>query len=70
MDEKLIGIKEVSDFTGLPRFWLYLATSTGNIPHLKIGKYLKFRLSEIEAWLDLHRRGPGAGHGGGGNGKR
>ena len=60
MDERLIGIKEVSDLTGLPRSWLYLATSTGTIPHLKIGKYLKFRLSEIEAWLDLHRRGPQA----------
>ncbi len=58
--EKLLGIKEISEATGLPLSWLYTQAAAGRIPHLKLGKYLRFRISEVQAWLEAHRRGSGA----------
>ncbi len=57
MTEPYRDIKEVERFPGLPRSWLYAKAAAGEIPHLKVGKYLRFRLSEVEAWLARHRRG-------------
>jgi excisionase family DNA binding protein len=61
MTEPYRDIKEVERFTGLPRSWLYTKAAAGEIPHLKVGKYLPFRLSEVEAWLAQHRRGASNG---------
>jgi excisionase family DNA binding protein len=57
MGERYVNIKEVESFTGLPRSWIYAKAAAGEIPHLKVGKYLRFRLTEVEAWLAQHRRG-------------
>jgi excisionase family DNA binding protein len=57
MTEVYVTIKEVERYTGLPRSWLYAKAAAGEIPHLKVGKYLRFHLSEVEAWLVQHRRG-------------
>jgi excisionase family DNA binding protein len=57
MAERYVNIKDVESFTGLPRSWIYAKAAAGEIPHLKVGKYLRFRLTEVEAWLAEHRRG-------------
>jgi excisionase family DNA binding protein len=57
MTEPYEDIKAVERYTGLPRSWLYAKAAAGEIPHLKVGKYLRFRLSEVEAWLAQHQRG-------------
>jgi excisionase family DNA binding protein len=57
MDEPLVGIQQVAEKTTLPVSWLYAHTAAGTIPHLKIGKYVRFRMSEVEHWLESHRRG-------------
>ena len=41
-----------------PPSWIYAQVAANTIPHVKVGKYLLFRRSEILAWLETHRRGP------------
>jgi excisionase family DNA binding protein len=57
MAEQLVGVRDVAAQTGLPTSWIYAQTAAGTIPHLKVGKYVRFRMSEVEAWLEAHRRG-------------
>jgi excisionase family DNA binding protein len=57
--EKLIGVKEIADRTGLEVSWIYAQAAAKKIPYLKCGKYLRFRWSEIELWLEAQRQGPG-----------
>ncbi len=57
--ETLVGIDKIEEITGLPRSWLYSASAAGRVPHYKIGKYLKFSPSEVQRWLESHRRGDG-----------
>jgi excisionase family DNA binding protein len=54
--EPYIDIRELEKITKLPRSWLYAQTSRGYLPHYKCGKYLRFKISEIETWLERHRR--------------
>jgi excisionase family DNA binding protein len=35
----------------VPVSWLYARTRTNEIPHLKVGKYVRFDESEVWEWL-------------------
>lgn len=63
-EESYVDIRAVERLTGLPRSWLYAKAAAGEIPHLKVGKYLRFDLQEVKAWLERHRRGASNGQAG------
>jgi excisionase family DNA binding protein len=53
--EKLLSVNELSKYLGVPKSWIYSRTrevGPGAIPRLMVGKYIKFRLSEVMAWLE------------------
>ncbi len=58
--DRLLSIREVAELTSLPISWLYSHVASGKIPHFKLGKYVKFRRADLEAWLASQRRGPDA----------
>ena len=51
MNEKLIGIQEMAKKLDVPASWLYSRTRTNEIPHYKVGKYVKFDETEIWDWI-------------------
>ena len=51
MNQNLIGIKEMASRLGVPVTWLYSRTRTNEIPHYKVGKYVRFDESEVWEWL-------------------
>ena len=56
----LLTVHEVAEFLKVPKSWVYERTRRRGIerlPHIKIGKYLRFRLPEIQEYLETLRRG-------------
>ncbi|MBC8180027.1 helix-turn-helix domain-containing protein [candidate division KSB1 bacterium] len=51
MNQKLIGIKPMAEKLDVPESWIYSRTRTGEIPHYKLGKYVKFDESEVMEWI-------------------
>ena len=51
MNQNLIGIKAMAEKLDIPVSWLYSRTRTNEIPHYKVGKYVKFVESEVMDWL-------------------
>jgi excisionase family DNA binding protein len=51
MDQNLISIKEMARKLAVPASWLYFRTRTNDIPHYKVGKYVRFDESEVWDWL-------------------
>ncbi len=47
----LLTLEEVVAWLRVPRSWIYERTRKGQIPHLKLGKYLRFRRNALIAWL-------------------
>ncbi len=59
MSEELLTVGELAALLKVPPTWIYQrirARASDRLPHLKIGKYLRFELSAVQAWLERHRR--------------
>jgi excisionase family DNA binding protein len=59
-DDKLLTAGEVADLIRVTRAWVYAETRRNAIPHLRLGRYVRYRRSAIEAWMQAVERGPGA----------
>ncbi len=55
--DQLISIDEAAEFLKVEKTWIYSQTRQGKIPHFKVGKYVRFRKEELQAWLGRHQRG-------------
>ncbi len=49
----LVAIKEVAEFLNLADKTIYRMAADGDIPAFKIGGSWRFRMNEIEVWLDV-----------------
>ena len=57
MAQELRDISWMAKKLGVPTSWLYARTRTGEIPHFKLGKYVRFDESEILKWLESQKTG-------------
>jgi excisionase family DNA binding protein len=53
--ERILDVRGLANSVGLPISKIYTLTRTRKIPCFKIGRDLRFRESEIVAWLEDHR---------------
>ena len=47
MANELLTIEEAAAFLKVPKSWIYERTRKGTIPHVKLGKYLRFPVGEL-----------------------
>jgi excisionase family DNA binding protein len=56
-----LTVQEAAELLRVPVSWLYERTRTNSVPHVKLGKYLRFDRDELNAWLEqLKRDGRGS----------
>ncbi len=53
--EPYITVASLARVLGVPASWVYERTAKGEIPHYRVGRYVRFRLSEVERWLAAER---------------
>jgi len=59
MDRPLTA-DELAERLGMKTEWVWAQARAGRIPHVRLGKYRRFRESAVEAWLrDLETGGSG-----------
>lgn len=58
MIKRYIGIPELSEYLGIRVSTVYAWVFQKRIPHMKLGKLVKFDLIELEAWLKDKRIEP------------
>lgn len=58
-DDKLLTADDVADLMRVTRAWVYAETRRNAIPHLRLGRYVRYRRAAIEAWMaQIERRPP------------
>ena len=59
-EDALLDVAQAAAFLGVPRSWIYsrVEASECDLPHFRVGRYLKFRASELFAYLEKNRGGP------------
>ena len=54
MNHRLWGVEEMAIFLGIARTTLYAMVSQKRVPHIKVGRLVKFDPKSIEGWLKQH----------------
>jgi excisionase family DNA binding protein len=52
MNDRLLTAEQVADKLGVPKSWVYEQSRRGEIPTVTLGRYRRFRLEAIEAWIE------------------
>jgi len=51
-----LTIEEAATLIRVPKSWLYERTRTNTVPHIKLGKYVRFDRLELLDWARRFRR--------------
>jgi excisionase family DNA binding protein len=54
----LIDAKAASALLGVPHTWLLAESRADRIPHVRLGRYVRFEAAELEAWWRARAQGP------------
>jgi excisionase family DNA binding protein len=55
--DKLLDAGEVAELLHVSRRWVEDAARSGTLPHLRLGKYVRFRRDAILAWTAAQEQG-------------
>jgi len=50
-----VTIGKISDHLGIKEKTLYAMVSAGDIPHYRIGRLIRFKKDEIDAWMETRK---------------
>lgn len=60
---RLLEADDVARYIGMTTDWIYREVRAGRMPHIRLGRYVRFRRESIDAWLAARERGPAPGRG-------
>ena len=49
--DELLTADDVASRLRMTRAWVYAETRADNIPHIRLGRYIRYRRAAIEAWI-------------------
>ena len=49
--DRLLTAEEVAERLGMRTDWVWAQAPAGRIPHVRVGRYGRFRESALEAWI-------------------
>jgi len=52
MDRRLVDAKVVAAFLNVPVSWVRETTRSGAMPSIELGRYRRYDLADVEAWLE------------------
>lgn len=56
-----LTVDQVAGLLGVPKSFIYRRTARGHsdpLPHYRLGGHLRFKIEDVEAWVERHRRDP------------
>jgi excisionase family DNA binding protein len=54
---RLLEAEDVAEYLGMRTDWVYREVRAGRLPHIRLGRAVRFRRESIEAWLESRERG-------------
>lgn len=53
---RLLEADDVARYLGMRTDWVYREVRAGRLPHIRLGRAVRFRRESIEAWLEARER--------------
>jgi excisionase family DNA binding protein len=57
MESEFIKIEEMSDYLNIKVKTLYSLVSSGDIPHYRVGRLIRFKKEDIDIWMEGNKAG-------------
>lgn len=51
-EDKVLDVKALAEYLKVPQSWVRKKVASGKFPHFKSGKYLRFKKSKIDKWIE------------------
>jgi excisionase family DNA binding protein len=58
---ELLDAEDVAQILGMTQDWVYAQARAGGIPHVRLGRYVRFRREAIDEWIRGRERANIAG---------
>jgi excisionase family DNA binding protein len=55
---RLLNAPEAAELLGVKPSWVLTEARAGRLPHVRLGRYVRFRQDSLEEWLARQERGP------------
>ena len=55
---RLVDANKAGELLGVPKTWVLSEARAGRIPHVRLGRYVRFEPAQLESWWAARRRGP------------
>lgn len=55
-NDRLLDARDVAELLGVKETWVRDAAREGRIPHVRIGRYVRFRLADVQEWIERQTR--------------
>ena len=52
MTERLLDAGQVAELLGVPKSWVLESARSGAIPCVRLGRYVRFDVADVEAWIE------------------
>jgi excisionase family DNA binding protein len=59
VSERLLTAEELAERLGVPAKWPLAQARAGHIPHVKLGRYVRFDAADVDAWVESLKAGGG-----------
>jgi excisionase family DNA binding protein len=56
--KELLNVSDVAAVLGVRRMWVYAHAASGDLPHLRIGRFIRFRRADLDDWLQTREARP------------
>lgn len=54
----LVDAESAAGLLGVPKSWVLAEARADRIPHVRLGRYVRFEPAQLEVWWAARRRGP------------
>ena len=61
MTEPLLDAKQAAELLNVPPSWILAEARANRIPHVRLGRYVRFDAVELAAWCKTQRQAPQQG---------
>lgn len=59
MTDRLLTADEAAELLGVQVSWLRQQTRAGNVPHVRLGRYVRYDRDDLAAWVESLKHGGG-----------
>ena len=58
VSERLLDARAAAELLSVPASWMLAQARAGKVPHVRLGRYVRFDEADLRAYLETRKRGP------------